>query len=53
MKTLILMLAAIVASAQTPKGKVEHGPRGGCYVVVTSKSGKQYKRYQPCPKEGK
>jgi hypothetical protein len=43
---LVLTLAAVLG-AQTP---VVHGPRGGCYTIVTSKTGKTYKKYVACPK---
>jgi hypothetical protein len=50
MKTLLLALAAMVATAQTP----QTGPRGGCYIVVT-KDGKSHKKYidkSKCKQEG-
>jgi hypothetical protein len=50
---LILSLAAF---ADTTPAKPVRGPRGGCYIIVTSKQGKAYKKYvdpKQCPKEAK
>lgn len=49
-----LVVLAITSMAQerptpTPTPTQQKGPRGGCYIVVKSKrSGKEYKKYQPC-----
>lgn len=52
MKTVIIILLAI-ASAEfalaLADGIIQKGPKGGCYTIVKSKkSGKEYKKYQPC-----
>lgn len=53
MKTIFfLLLIASIVGAQAPQS----GPRGGCYIIVTGKNGKTYKRYIDkalCKKGGK
>lgn len=41
----ILLILIITMPSLLAQGTPQRGPKGGCYIIVTSKTGKAYKKY--------
>lgn len=46
---VIGLLCLLLGMGNLKAQEIQHGPRGGCYILTRSKKGKEYKRYIPCP----